>query len=177
MSNPKDRMWDLSIDMSPEWKKEVMRRIQTYAVRRGECWEWTGGRDTKGYGIVRVFGRRCTTHRASYAALIGTIPTGLFICHTSDNKVCVLPAHMYLATAKDNVRDAIERGQFAPVLAAIRVNGERWNASRRKLTDSQVLEVRDAWETERNLSALGRKFGVSPATVRRIVRREVYQWI
>jgi hypothetical protein len=32
-------------------------------------------------------------------------------CHTCDNKLCVNPGHIYAGTAKDNVRDAIERGQ------------------------------------------------------------------
>jgi len=70
----------------------------------------------KGYGSVRRNGKKVGKHRAAYEDAYGPIPEGegyhgTVVRHTCDNRNCINPEHMVLGTQKDNVRDAMERGQ------------------------------------------------------------------
>ena len=52
-----------------------------------------------------------TAHRWTWMLLHGEIPDGLLVCHTCDNPPCCNPGHLFLGTAKDNVRDAMNKGR------------------------------------------------------------------
>lgn len=78
------------------------------------CWEWQGPLNNKGYGMmyVREFGRRSTSHRASYEFHFGPIPNGLWVLHKCDNPKCLRPSHLFLGTPKDNFHDMLEKGRL-----------------------------------------------------------------
>ena len=81
----------------------------------GNCWLWQGGKTDSGYGIVSASPNPWrTAHRVAWELTNGPIPKGLFICHHCDNRLCVRPEHLFLGTAKDNLRDAIKKGRFVP---------------------------------------------------------------
>src|SRR5687767_8862053 len=77
------------------------------------CWQWIGGRNTKGYGNfgiglpvhagARPRFKTYAVHRFSYETFIGPIQSGLTIDHLCRNRACVNPAHMEPVTHRVNV--------------------------------------------------------------------------
>lgn len=76
------------------------------------CWPWTGAHINNGYGQLRVGRQRILAHRLAYTLNVGDIPAGLCVLHTCDNRTCVNPAHLFLGTDGDNIRDAIAKGRL-----------------------------------------------------------------
>lgn len=82
----------------------------------GGCWEWQGARSHSGtgYGQVRVGLKILSAHRVAWELATGRpIPTGLFICHSCDNRSCINPSHLFLGTRSDNMKDAYAKGRIA----------------------------------------------------------------
>jgi len=73
---------------------------------RAGCWEWVGGKSAPGrYGIIVIGGdgkRNMQAHRVAYEMLVGEIPEDKEIDHICQNKACVNPLHLRLATRIQN---------------------------------------------------------------------------
>lgn len=78
-------------------------------LRDTGCIEWSAA-FRNGYGVIWHNGRHKGAHRASFEVVYGKIPSGLFVCHSCDNKKCINPEHLYLGTNQDNQLDAVARG-------------------------------------------------------------------
>ena len=75
----------------------------------GECWEWRGWRDARGYGkATDVDGtrRKDWAHRVAYRLWRGPIGGGLTVDHLCRNVGCVNPQHLELVTLAENIRRA-----------------------------------------------------------------------
>lgn len=81
----------------------------------GECWNWRGERDRKGYGRFFVGpGVRVIASRAAYMLMNGEIPAEMLVCHHCDNPPCCNPAHLYAGTHKQNAEDRSIRKRQTP---------------------------------------------------------------
>lgn len=97
-----------------------------------DCWNWTAGTNSNGYGKLWLNGKLIQAHRFAYSLVHGVIPEGMLICHRCDNPLCVRISHLFLGTQLDNIRDAVAKGRKA--------KGERHGMS--KLVENDVYEIR-----------------------------------
>lgn len=129
-----------------------------------ECWLWSGAM-AGGYGQIQIVGKKMPASRAAFVAAFGTDPGDLFVCHRCDNKLCCNPTHLFLGTSSENLQDASRKGLIA--------HGER--CARSRLTLDQVRDIRARHFAGETFAALARVFGITPANVRFIVRRQTWR--
>jgi len=96
----------------PSWEERFWSKVSIYWD--AECWPWTAGlMGRMGYGNFSVGGRNRAAHRVAWESANGeSIPDGKFVCHRCDNPVCCNPAHLFLGTHADNMRDARTKGRL-----------------------------------------------------------------
>lgn len=144
--------------------------------KRGECWPWTGHRNTHGYGIIATRDppnrQRFRAHRIAYELHHGTIvPPDVLVLHSCDNPPCCNPRHLFLGTQADNVADMHtknrESGGSQP--------GERNPFS--KLTDADVRAIRSELAKGRTYADIGKQFGVHLSVIGRIATRKSWTHI
>lgn len=76
-----------------------------------DCWIWSRGKTTGGYGSLRRENRHVLAHRLSYQTFNGKIPDGYHILHKCDNPSCVNPDHLFAGTNQDNILDSVNKGR------------------------------------------------------------------
>jgi hypothetical protein len=97
------------------WAK-VNKAGPTMPGMASACWVWTAGKSNKGYGAFFVNGKQLGTHRVAWMLTNGQISLdgdqrSLFVCHKCDRRDCTNPAHLFLGTHIDNVRDMVAKGR------------------------------------------------------------------
>ena len=71
---------------------------------RTPCLVWTGGRSSKGYGVLAYKCKRLPAHRFIYEAVIDKVPKQLDLDHLCRVRHCVNPFHLEPVTRKENIR-------------------------------------------------------------------------
>jgi len=120
-----------------------------------------------GYGFFGFNGRTSRANRVAWELTYGPIPEGLVVCHRCDNRRCVNPAHLFLGTVADNVRDMDQKGRRRACRGEDRRNA--------KLTEHHVRVIRYLRDNGVSLSQRrqAEMFGVNHTTIERIgTRRE-----
>lgn len=151
------------------------------------CWEWTAGKNPKGYGIFFDGKRNLPSHRWLYMQVTRiNLPSDIFVCHRCDNPGCVNPYHMFAGTSSDNSKDAAAKGRNAMQRHPERSSLPRHRKTQvgamnlqAKLTDKQIIEIRELyWVTKNprhsNSIELATKYGVTRSTIWKAVNGK--QW-
>ena len=181
-----------------QWSDLRSRFEEQHVAFPGDgCWLWIGYTDQHGYGTIfgsltgdAADGREWRAHRLSWELLRGPIPDGMFVLHDcpdGDNPSCVNPAHLWLGTQADNVRDMDEKGRRRSGRGG-QQGDEHWTrrrpdlvrrgpdvsaaaaAARRRLSDAQVREIRERRAAGEKATSLAREYGVTAGHVRDICR-------
>lgn len=141
-------------------------------VRRGEpdaCWPWVGHLNSHGYGDCYYQGRRTNAHRIAFELATGERPPReAVVCHRCDNRACCNPAHLWLGSQGDNVRDCRDKGRARGTFNG----GARHPRHTAKLTQEQVEWARSAYADGMRQTAIAAQLGVHSATISRLVRGE-----
>lgn len=158
---------------------ESLADLLARTKRNGDCLEWQRSKNAEGYGSVAFAGRIWSTHRLSYTLAVGVIPDGLLVCHHCDNPSCINPAHLFVGTNGDNVRDSVRKGRNKPPphpTPERQARGERQWKSR--LTDDAVRDIRANYSGKYGEQrALAKKHGVSAATVGHVVAGRTWRHV
>ena len=137
----------------------------------GGCWEWQAAKSVAGYGRFKVNGHLVLPHRYSYELHYGPIPEGLWVLHRHDNPGCVNPEHLFLGTRSDNMIDCFRKGRWVNNVPL----GE--NHPDAKLTNKDVLAIRQAHREGCIQKDLALKYGVGRQCISKIVTRQTWKHI
>lgn len=130
------------------------------------CWLWQGATNPSGYGVFGVSPTyNVLAHRYSWALSNGTIPQGDKVLHRCDVRRCVNPAHLFLGTQQDNMRDMCQKKRNA--------YGQRSGAA--KLTDTLVVAIYNRLKSGLSIGQAAVGMPVTPATVYAIKKGQTWK--
>ncbi|OEU68450.1 MAG: hypothetical protein BBJ57_02225 [Desulfobacterales bacterium PC51MH44] len=118
-----------------------------------ECWEWKGCKST-GYGIIRYDRKGVYAHRMSWLFTHGSVPDNVCVLHKCDNPSCCNPDHLFLGTHADNNADMRKKGRAVGY---------------RKLSPSDIPEIRRCLKQGELQVSIGKKFDVSQQAISHIL--------
>jgi hypothetical protein len=139
------------------------------------CWEWQASFGSHGYGQLTVGSKTDGTkrpelaHRISYMLVHGEPLGAWHVLHSCDNRRCVKPGHLSLGTHADNMADALAKGRTQ------RGRGE--SHSQARLTEPDVLAIRERHGAGERVASLSREYGLTPSGVQGIVERRTWKHV
>lgn len=87
-----------------KYQKPIDERFWDKVDKSEDCWAWLGYIMPNGYGLFAC-PRSRLAHRYSYELHYGEIVGGLHVDHMCHDRSCVNPAHLRLATPKENMEN------------------------------------------------------------------------
>ena len=150
-------------------ERPVEIRFYEKVKKSSGCWIWIGAIDNVGYGNLRINGKTYRAHRLSYELTFGPIQVGMCVLHRCDNRKCVNPDHLFLGTKKDNMIDKVQKGR-CNCLRGVETPSH-------KLTDSQVITIREKHKNGISTRKIAREFGISHGVVWKIVTGRNWKYV
>lgn len=133
-------------------KKSFNKRV----IKQEGCWDTIAGK-SKAYGSIQYQNKSISLHRASWIIHKGTIPKGMFVCHTCDNPRCSNPNHLFLGTPTDNVHDMIKKGR-RKICTGEQIHGA-------KLKEQDVIFIKQQLAQNISIMEMAKQFNVAYRTI------------
>jgi len=126
------------------------------------CHEWQGLRNGDGYGLVCIDHKHLLVHRVAWILNRGPIPKSWVVMQRCDNPRCMNVDHLEAGTNRQNTADMVTKRRHA--------HGERHG--KRVLTEEQAREIKISKDGGLDLAE---RYGVSPATICKIRRGQLWR--
>lgn len=142
------------------------RALRESEITEQGCWIWPKFVGEDGYGKFVWHGRARPAHRVSAACFLGfDIESDLHVCHACDVRACVNPAHLWVGTNDDNMRDRDLKGRVH--------YGEQVHCA--KLTTADAVAIREAYAAGVNQRDLAAQYGVWRQTISYCIRGDTWK--
>jgi hypothetical protein len=128
------------------YARSLHDEFMVHVDKTSECWIWTAGKTSHGYGATRFENRSTHAHRVAYHLFVAPVmhDPRVLICHRCDNPICVRPEHLFAGTHVDNMRDMAVKGR-----ASRRVQPWRQTAEgRTKLAQIRYRDWEQRWAAD-----------------------------
>lgn len=160
-------------DMKRSQILPVVRLLSKVSIRGyRDCWPWIGSIGTWGYGCFTLNGTSINASRAAYILLVGEVSASDVVCHSCDNPACCNPAHLWIGTQGDNIRDCNAKGRAKGTFTS--TNHPRHCA---KLTPSLINDARTLYAQGISQTEIGRRFGIHSSAISRALRGETFKGV
>ena len=142
-----------------------------------ECWGCDFKSHCNGYSRIRINTQQFLAHRLALFLHTKDLPSfvnrWVLACHTcKQNRKCCNPKHLYWGTYQSNSNDRKRDKTFIPNP----VKGIKHGRS--KITEKQVLEIRDKYAKEGiSQQALGTEYALNQTMISHIILRKNWKHI
>lgn len=136
-----------------------------------ECWLWPHGK-SRGYPALwfQYHGKhvRWSLHRIVAWLYLGYDGSPVLnVCHRCNVKMCLNPAHLYLATNEQNVRDAWRDG----------LTPREEDRKQAKLTRARVRDIKLRLRAGETRKSIADSHGVHPGTIQAIENGKTWKTV
>jgi hypothetical protein len=147
---------------------DAARFAMAYRIADGGCWLWKKALRRDGYGNFFIGPKCWLAHRYAWTQAYGDIPAGAQLNHRCHNRACVNPAHIYIGTQAQNMRDMVDAGRSV----GRKRKGEENQASKLKENDVRVIRA-----SQLSCVAIARAFDVSPSLISAIRLNKIWKHV
>jgi hypothetical protein len=132
-------------------EEKLRRKLEKYCTRKDktECWGWSGSIGIDGRPKIGISGSSMGAHRASWLLTYGKIPIGKCILQKCNNKECINPNHLIMASNNKNVAAKFKRAGRSrlsmdipeKLMDLLKNNAEKYNQTLTKYVGKQLYEA------------------------------------
>lgn len=104
----------------------------------------------------------------------GPIPIGMQVLHRCDNRKCVNPAHLFIGTNADNVRDRVAKGRSLKRMPD-HMRGETHPFA--KIKEKQIPKIRAMLKAGEPCASIAERFGVTEMAISNIKHGKTWKHV